>query len=233
MQYIMTKKDRAGQIVQILKTLFPDSKTELDYQKPYELMFAVIMSAQTTDKQVNTVTPGLFAKYPTLESIATANQDEFMQDICRIGLYRGKTKNIIASAKKLLKEYGGVIPKTIAELIEFPGVARKTANVTLSEVYGINQGIAVDTHVMRLSQLLGLSKRTDPVHIEQDLMKLFAKEDWRTVSHGLILYGRKYWSAREKIHVGPLTDYIDSKALKRWFGNKKSTLEKKGAVGKV
>jgi len=228
----MTKKERAGQILDILRGLFPNSKTELDYHKPYELMFAVIMSAQTTDKQVNTVTPGLFAKYPTLESIANANPDEFMQDISRIGLYRGKAKNIIASAKKLQDEYGGIIPKTIAQLIEFPGVARKTANVTLSEVYGINQGIAVDTHVMRLSQLLGLSKHNDPVHIEQDLIKLFTREDWRTVSHGLILYGRRYWGAREKVHTGPLSNYIDTAAVKKWFGNNKSTLVKKGVVEK-
>jgi endonuclease III len=213
----MTKQERAGEILQILKSLFLDSQTELSYTEPYQLMFAVIMSAQTTDKQVNTVTPGLFVKYPTLQSIAAANLDEFTQDISRIGLYRGKAKNIIASAKKLCDEYEGVIPKTIAELIEFPGVARKTANVVLSEIYGINEGIAVDTHVMRLSQLLGLTTHTEPVAIERDLMKLFVQEDWRTVSHGLILYGRRYWSAREKTHTGPLSQYIDKAALKKWF----------------
>lgn len=194
----MTIKERARLIDVYLNDLFPNPKCELNFNKPYELLFAVIMSAQTTDKQVNKVTEKLFVKYTELQDYIDADIDELMQDISSIGLYRGKARNIQKTASLLLGKYNGVIPRTVAEIIEFPGAARKTANVVLWELYRLAEGIAVDTHVKRLSKQLKLTKHDDVIKIERDLMKLFAKEEWGDVSHRFILYGRYYWPARQQ-----------------------------------
>lgn len=200
------KKKRAAKILKILKKEIPDAHTELMYHKskPYEFLFAVIMSAQTTDKQVNKVTAELFKKYPTLNDFVKAHLPEFEKDMNSVNLYRGKAKNILATAKILKEKYNGDVPKTMPELLELPGVARKTANVVLGELYGINEGIAVDTHVRRLSQLLGLTTHDDPKKIEQDLMQIIPRKEWRDFSFRLILYGRYHWPAREKEHTGAL-----------------------------
>lgn len=194
----MKKQERARLINEHLKLVFPEPKCELNYTKPYELLFAVIMSAQTTDKQVNKVTEKLFEKYTKLEDFAEADLEELMQDISSIGLYRGKAKNIQKTATMLIENYNGDIPRTVKEITAFPGAARKTANVVLWELYRLAEGIAVDTHVKRLSKQLKLTKHDDVKKIEQDLMKLFPQEEWGDVSHRLILYGRYYWPARKE-----------------------------------
>ena len=198
---------KTQKILEILKKEYPSPRTELSYTKPYELLFAVIMSAQTTDKQVNKVTEKLFKKYTTLDDYVNAAAEDFQNDIRNIGLYRNKAKNILATAKILKEKYNGQVPKTMSELIELPGVARKTSNVVLSELYGIQEGIAVDTHVTRLSRQLGLTTNTDPVKIEKDLMALVPQEDWGGFSHRLIMYGRYQWTARDKEHTGPLAEF--------------------------
>ena len=202
------KKARAARALELLKPIFPDPKTELNYSKPYEFLFAVIMSAQTTDKQVNKVTETLFKKYKTLEDYTKASLEEFQNDIKNIGLYKGKAKNVLATAKILKDQYNGQVPKDFNALTEMPGVARKTANVVTHELYGMNEGIAVDTHVRRLSQQLGLTTNDDPVKIEKDLMELVPKEEWGDFSHRLILYGRYHWPAKAKEHDGPLSEVV-------------------------
>lgn len=205
----MTTEEKVKGIIAELKKLFPDPHTELTYheEKPYEFLFAVIMSAQTTDKQVNKVTELLFEKYKTLDAFVNADPEEFAKDISSIGLYKGKAKNILATAKILKENYKGEVPKTMAEIIELPGAARKTANVVTHQLYGMNEGIAVDTHVRRLSQKLGLTKNDDPKKIEQDLMKIIPREEWGNFSFRLILYGRYHWSAKAKEHDGPLAKF--------------------------
>jgi len=205
----MTKETKVKEIIAILKNLYPDPETELIYhtEKPYEFLFAVIMSAQTTDKQVNKVTKEVFQKYRTLEDYVNASLEEFSKEISSIGLYRGKAKNILATAKLLKEKYNGEVPKTMEEIMALPGAARKTANVVTHELYNMNEGIAVDTHVKRLSKLLGLTEHDDVKKIEQDLMKIIPKEEWGDFSFRLILYGRYYWTARMKDPVGLLAKY--------------------------
>ncbi len=194
----MDIQNRARLINEYLKEVFPNPKCELNYTQPFELLFAVIMSAQTTDKQVNKVTEKLFQKYTKLEDYIKADLDELMEDISSIGLYRGKAKNIQKTAGLLHEKYNGEIPKTVKEIVQFPGAARKTANVVLWELYRLAEGIAVDTHVKRLAGQLNLTEHTDVKKIEQDLMGLFPQEEWGDVSHRFILYGRYYWPARKE-----------------------------------
>ncbi len=204
------KKQRAAKaagVLVALKKLYPVARPELNYEKPHELLFAVILSAQTTDKQVNAVTKDLFQKYSSLDDFADADLETLQQDISSIGLYKNKAKNIIAAGTMLRDEFGGKIPRSIEELIRLPGVARKTANVVLGHLYGINQGIAVDTHVKRLAFKLGLTDHTDPVKIERDLMAVIPQEEWSGFSLRLILYGRYHWPARAKTHDGPLAQF--------------------------
>jgi endonuclease III len=208
MTVTLSKKERVAGILAVLKELYEGADTELHYTKDYELLFAVILSAQTTDKQVNKVTSVLFQKYPTLESFANAELVEFKHNISSISFYNNKAKNIIKSANLLIQNFNSSVPKTIAELVTLPGAARKTANVVLSELYGINEGIAVDTHVARTSKRLRLTNHTDPVKIEKDLMKLFPQQDWKTVHLGLVLYGRHLWPAHKLVHDGPLAEFV-------------------------
>lgn len=206
----MELKEKTKKIIEILKKEYPKAQTELTYHKnrPYEFLFAVIMSAQTTDKQVNKVTDVLFEKYTCLEDFIKADPAEFTKDISSIGLYKGKSKNIQATAAILLEKYGGKVPETIEEIIELPGAARKTANVVTHELFGKNYGIAVDTHVRRLSQALGLSKNDDVKKIEKDLMAILPQEEWGDFSRRLILYGRYHWTARSKEPIGPLIEVL-------------------------
>jgi len=205
----MDRKERAKKIIKKLRELFPDAAIVLKYGNAWELLVAVILSAQCTDKQVNIVTEKLFQKYKTLDDYVKASQEEFEQDVKSTGFYHNKAKNILASAKIVKEQFGGTVPDTMEELLTLPGVARKTANVVLGNAYGIVQGIAVDTHVMRLSQAFGLTKHTDPVKIEQDLMELIPQKDWFFFTYGIIDYGRAYYPARKlKSKDHPLGEFV-------------------------
>jgi endonuclease III len=195
---LKAKKERVLLILDTLKKVFPNPVTELDFSKDYELLFAVIMSAQTTDVQVNKMTAKLYKKYPTLQSYIDADLAEFTQDISSIGLYKNKAKNVLAAAKMLVIDFGGKVPREFDKLILIPGAARKTANVVQRELFGISDGIAVDTHVMRLSRQLGLTNHDEATKIEQDLMKITPMEEFGNISILLILYGRRFWKARQE-----------------------------------
>lgn len=196
----MNKQEKAWRISGELKALFPDAKISLGYSNNWELLVAVELSAQCTDKKVNEITPSLFKKYPTLADYAKAKPAEFEKDIFQTGFYRNKTKNILGAAKTVSEKFGGEIPRTMEEILTVPGVARKTANVVLGNAYGTVEGIAVDTHVKRLARLWGLSGEESPEKIERDLMKLLPKEEWQNFSYRTIEYGRKYCTARIKDH---------------------------------
>jgi endonuclease-3 len=185
------------QIIGLLEKEYPDAKTALNYTSPLEILVATILSAQCTDKQVNMVTKSLFKKYKTAADYANANLAELEQDIRSTGFYRNKAKNLKNSGKMLVEKFGSKVPNTMEELVELPGVARKTANIVLQNAYDVVVGIAVDTHVRRLSQLLGLSENSDPNKIEQDLMKIVPKKEWERVSDLLIFHGRNVCVARK------------------------------------
>lgn len=194
-------KKRVHKILKVLEKLFANTHgTELNYKKQWQLLIAVILSAQCTDKKVNEVTQKLFKKYKTLDAVANAPHSEFEKDIYSTGFYRAKTKNILAMAKILHKKFGGRVPRTMKDMLTLPGVARKTANVVLGNIYGVVQGITVDTHVIRLSRQLGLTNNTNPVKIEQDLMKIVPKKEWFRFSNYLVLYGRYLCSAKRHDH---------------------------------
>jgi endonuclease-3 len=180
-----------------LKAEYPDARTELDWSNPLELLVATILSAQTTDVQVNRVTESLFSKYRTAEDYADSTPDELEEDIRPTGFYRNKARSLRAMASALVEEHGGEVPRTMSELVALPGVGRKTANVVLGNAFGTNEGIVVDTHVRRVSGRLGLTESSDPVKIEQELMRSVPEEDWTIFSHLLILHGRRTCKARK------------------------------------
>jgi endonuclease III len=180
-----------------LKAEYPDARTELDWSNPLELLVATILSAQTTDVQVNRVTESLFSKYRTAEDYADSTPDELEEDIRPTGFYRNKARSLRSMASALVEEHGGEVPRTMSELVALPGVGRKTANVVLGNAFGTNEGIVVDTHVRRVSGRLGLTESSDPVKIEQELMRLVPEGDWTTFSHLLILHGRRTCKARK------------------------------------
>lgn len=204
-----------GQIFSLLKKEFGQVSTPLKYSKPYELCIAVILSAQCTDERVNSITPKLFERFSSLESFAYADPYELESYIYSTGFYKNKTKSIIGFAKKLLEDYKGFLPKTLHELTQFPGVGRKTANVILNEIYGISEGIVVDTHVSRISRVLKLSNGKNPEKIEKDLMEKFSHEQWKDISLYFIFLGRKYCTAykRDCVHC-PLKRICPSANLK-------------------
>jgi len=176
--------------------MYPGATCALRYENPWQLLVATILSAQCTDKLVNEVTPGLFAKYPTPVDFATVRQEVLAQDVHRTGFFNNKAKSIIGAAKKVVGEFGGEVPRTMEEMLTIPGAARKTANVVLGTAFGIASGVVVDTHVQRLAARLDLTKNTNPVKIEQDLMKIVPREKWIVFSHELILHGRAICQAR-------------------------------------
>lgn len=200
MTSLKQRREKVLQIITVLRKLFPHAKISLHFSNPLELLIAVMLSAQCTDKMVNKVTENLFKKYKTVNDYADANQEAFEKDIHSTGFYRAKAKNVIATAKLIRDTFGGKVPKTMEELVTLPGVARKTANIVLSNAYGKIEGIAVDTHVRRLSKLLGLTTNDDPVKIEKDLMEIVPKEEWNRITYLLIEYGRTYCSARPHDH---------------------------------
>jgi len=186
----------AADVLSRLKALYPDARCALDYRNAFELLCATILSAQCADARVNMVTPALFARYPTAFELAQANPAEVQEIIKSTGFFRNKTRSLIGMAQALVAEHGGEVPRTMEELRKLPGVGRKTANVVLGNAYNTNEGVTVDTHVGRLSRLLGLSSDHDPVKIEQELMRQFPQEDWALLSHLLIFHGRQVCIAR-------------------------------------
>ncbi len=191
------RKQRAAKIVAALKKLFPNAKCVLRYGNTWELLVAVELSAQCTDKKVNEITEKLFTKYRTLDDYVNADPRAFERDIYQTGFFRAKTKNILAAATMVEEKFGGKIPNTMEEILTLPGVARKTANVVLGNAYGIVEGIAVDTHVRRLSLKLGLTKNENTDKIEHDLMALLPQKEWFAFTYRLIEYGRQVCPARK------------------------------------
>jgi endonuclease III len=194
-----SKKQRALEILNRLKRLYPDATCSLNYSTPVQLLVATILSAQCTDERVNKVTPALFTRFPDAESLAYADLAELEELVRSTGFYRNKAKNIQAACRMIVNEFNSVVPNQMEQLLRLPGVARKTANVVLAHAYGINDGVTVDTHVKRLSNHLGLTKHSDPVHIEQDLMKLLPQADWENWSIRLIYHGRAICKARSPL----------------------------------
>lgn len=189
-------KVRSPAILDRLKRAYPDARCALDHRNAFELLVATILSAQTTDVRVNLVTPRLFSRYPNAAALARARQADVEAIIKSTGFFRNKARSIIGMAQAVVADHGGKVPGTMDELLTLPGVGRKTANVVLGNAFGLNEGVVVDTHVARLSKLLGLTRQTDPVKIEQALMKLFPRDDWALLSHLLIFHGRRVCIAR-------------------------------------
>ncbi|MDJ0729590.1 MAG: endonuclease III [Crocosphaera sp.] len=192
-----SQEQKALEILNLLKQLYPDATCSLTYETPVQLLVATILSAQCTDERVNKVTPELFARFP--DAIALANADrEILETLIRsTGFYRNKAKNIQGACQKIVEDFNGKVPQTMQELLLLPGVARKTANVVLAHGFGINAGVTVDTHVKRLSQRLGLTEKSDPVKIEKDLMALLPQKDWENFSIRIIYHGRQICKARK------------------------------------
>ncbi|MEM4704487.1 MAG: endonuclease III [Candidatus Bathyarchaeia archaeon] len=192
----MSEKARTQKIIKLLEKEHPDAKIALHYTNPLELLVATILSAQCTDERVNKVTETLFKKYKQAKDYANASLEELEQDIKPTGFYRNKARNIKRCCQMLTEKFGSQVPRTMKELLELPGVARKTANIVLTNAYGIVEGIAVDTHVRRLAARLGLSKNSDPEKIEQDLMKIVPKTSWARFTDLLIFHGRRICKAK-------------------------------------
>ena len=202
------RKQRVAQILRGLDQMYPNVTCALTHRNPWELLVATILSAQCTDKRVNEVTPGLFAKYPTPADFAAVRPEVLAQDIRSTGFFNNKAKSVVGAAKKVMTEFGGKVPKTIEELLTVPGAARKTANVVLGTAYGIASGVVVDTHVTRVSRRLDLTKQTDPVKIERDLVKIIPQEKWILFSHQIIHHGRALCVARKPRCVDCLLEPI-------------------------
>jgi endonuclease III len=196
----MPTKERLTEIIQRLRKEYPEPGTALNFKTPMELLVATVLSAQTTDAHVNRVTETLFKKYRSARDFADVPLDTLKKDLSSINFYNNKAKNIQACAKMLLGQFNGKVPATMEDLVALPGVARKTANIVLWNAYGINEGIAVDTHVKRLAYRLGLTKYEDPVKIEKDLMAITPKEEWGELTHLLIAHGRKICQAKKPLH---------------------------------
>jgi endonuclease-3 len=191
------RQKRVQKILAGLDQMYPDAACALHHSNPWELLVATILSAQSTDKRVNMVTPDLFRKYPTIADFANVSQAELAQDIRSTGFFNNKSKSVIGAAQKILSDFGGEVPREMEDLLTLPGVARKTANVVRGTAFGLASGVVVDTHVQRISHRLDLTKETDPVKIEKDLMKVIPKEKWILFAHQIILHGRALCTARK------------------------------------
>lgn len=190
------RKTRAGKIVRLLRKHYPDAKCSLDFETQHQLLVATILSAQCTDERVNKITPTLFREYPSVRAFTEADSKELEQAIYTTGFYVNKAKAIKNSARELVDRFGGEIPRTLDELVKLPGVGRKTASVVLGAGFGLAEGVVVDTHVARISRLLGLTTENDPVKIERDLIAVLPKKHWIGYSHMLITHGRAVCVAR-------------------------------------
>lgn len=210
------RRERMKQCLRVLKRLFPDAGMALTYSNDWELLVAVVLSAQCTDAMVNKVTAKLFKKYPRLEDYVDADLHEFEQDIRSTGFYRNKAKNILAAARIIHEHFHGQLPSTMKDMLSIPGVARKTANVVLGNAHGIVEGIAVDTHVRRFAIRFGFTDHRDPKRIEEDLMKITPRKDWFLLTYLFIEYGRQICPARKHDCTGhPLTQIYPA-AANRW-----------------
>ncbi len=190
------RKARIAKILERLDEMYPNVTCELHHENAWQLLVATILSAQCTDKRVNMVTPGLFKKYPDIRDFAAVSPEELGEDIKSTGFYNNKAKSVIGAAKRVLSEFGGVVPQTMEEMLTIPGAARKTSNVVLGTVYGIASGVVVDTHVQRISRRLDLTTEEDPVKIEKDLTKILPQSRWILFSHQMIHHGRRLCMAR-------------------------------------
>ena len=192
-----TNPERVRLILKKLEEAYPDVTCALAHENPFQLLISTILSAQCTDVRVNQVTETLYKKYPNAKAFAYANPTELQQDIRPTGFFRNKTKSIMGASKQIVEELRGEVPKSMEELLKLPGVARKTANVVLGTAFGIASGVVVDTHVLRVSRRLDLTKNTDPKKVEQDLIQVIPQEKWILFSHQLIWHGRKVCQARK------------------------------------
>lgn len=208
---------RISEIIRILHRTYPKSHTALMFRSPLQILVATILSAQCTDERVNQITPGLFQKYQSALDFARANQEELEEEIRSTGFFRNKAKNIIGASTKIVEDFSGEVPDNMADLITLPGVARKTANIVLSSGYKKAEGIAVDTHVKRLSGRLGLSREKDPDKIEQNLMKIVPREEWIDFNYMLVNHGRQVCQARKprcpECPLGHLCPSFDSSGI--------------------
>jgi endonuclease III len=217
----MKNKELALEIYKRLKQLYPDAHCELNHSNAFELLVATILSAQCTDVRVNLVTPELFKKYPSPQKLAKAKLEDVENFLKSINFYKNKSKALIECSKMLIKDFKGEVPRSVEELSQLAGVGRKTANVVLGNAFNINTGIVVDTHVKRTAHLLGLTKNTDPVKVELDLMKLFPNETWTELSHLLIFLGRRTCVARRpQCDLCTLKDLCPSKEKARKAASK-------------
>lgn len=196
----MDKKEVMAEIIRKLKKEYPVLKSALNFSSPFELLAATILSAQTTDVHVNKVTETLFKKYKNVNDFANTDSATLEKDVSSVNFYRNKARNIQNAARIIIEKFNGEVPRTMEDLISLPGVARKTANIVLYNVFGIIEGIAVDTHVIRLAGRLGLTKNEDPVKIEKDLMEIVPKKEWGNITHLLIFHGRKICQAKKPMH---------------------------------
>ncbi len=194
------RKKQARDIIRLLKKKIPEPKTALQFKSVFQILVATILSAQSTDVQVNKITRELFKKYKSVKDYAVVPLEELQSDVSSVNFYKNKATHIQNSARMIIEEFGGKVPRIMEELLRLPGVARKTANIILTDGHGITVGIAVDTHVIRLANRLGLTTHKDPVKIEHDLLELAPKKDWPVVSHLLILHGRTVCNARSPKH---------------------------------
>jgi len=192
----MTREERTAAVLERLATQYPDAKYELNWDSPFQLLIATILAAQATDERINQVTPILFEKWPTPQALVDADPTELETVLTPTGFFRRKAKAVKDCSRGLLALFGGEVPRTVDELTQLSGVARKTANVVLGNAFGMNEGVVVDTHVGRLALRMGLSRHTDPGKVEQDLMALFPRRDWCLLSHLLIFHGRRACKAR-------------------------------------
>ena len=210
------RQARIAEILNHLDRMYPDATCALSHRNPWELLVATILSAQCTDKRVNEVTPALFAQYPTPRDFAAVRAEVLANDIRSTGFFNNKAKSIVGAAQRVVNVFGGQVPKTMEEMLTIPGAARKTANVVLGTAYGIASGVVVDTHVSRISGRLDLTKNSDPVKIEQDLVKILPKERWIRFSHQVIFHGRALCTARapecEQCDLNPLCYAADKRA---------------------
>ncbi len=206
----MYNKNSAKKIIEILKDFYPDATCSLNFSTPFELVVATILSAQCTDERVNKTTPYIFPYYSTPKDFANIEIEELEKLIHPCGFYKNKAKNIKACAQKLIDNFNGIVPKTAKELVSLPGIGRKTANVVMLEAFGISEGIAVDTHAKRISNLIGLSKESNPIKIEQDLLKIFLKKDIKDVNHLFVWHGRNICIARKpQCYKCPIKEYCE------------------------
>ncbi len=210
----MDKKAQMAEIIKRLKKEYPVLKSALNFGNPFELLAATILSAQTTDVHVNKVTETLFKKYKSVKDFAGADPAGLEKDVNSVNFYRNKARNLQSAARMIMDKFGGQVPKTMEDLVSLPGVARKTANIVLYNAYGIIEGIAVDTHVIRLSGRLGLTGNDDAVKIEKDLMEITPKKEWGNITHLMIFHGRKVCQAKKPMHDScVLNDICPSKDI--------------------